>query len=615
MKRRAGRTCALLISLSVVGLMQAASPSPPCPAVQRSAPAGFDLGILVIDLPSGRTLSVVQPDILGARVTPGGVLKVATLIAALESGVVSPATRFTCRRRSNVAGRDIVCAHPDLRRPMSAAEALAYSCDDFFANVGERLPRSELSKLTSALGLGPVDAGAPMALAAVGLDGIRATPEQLLRALVRAADPKGLRVTAETRQVLLEGLRGAARYGAARAIGDRGIDALASAGTPLMAGRSSQGLVLALSPSARASRAVAVLIPGGSDGDAVPVVSEALAQLIAGTYGIVARPDVRPSSDPRTSERPNIGAPSERPGAAAPAKTPAPQGPKAASEPSGEWSVRVGHPRLSGGYDLTQVPLEEYVARVVAGEGAARSAPAALEALAISVRTFAIANRGRHRGDGFDLCDLTHCQVMAMATPASRLAASATAGQILTWHGEPASIFYTACCGGQSELPSDVWPRAQNQPFLVRHRDEACRQLPEWASEVAASELLRALRNAGLRGDEIRDVRVAQRSQSGRASAVRIEGLAPETITGDDLRFAVGKTLGWQLIKSTALDVKRTSAGYRFTGRGSGHGVGLCVVGSARMAAEGESAARILAEYFPGTRIERLSRRNVNELR
>ena len=44
----------------------------------------------------------------------------------------------------------------------------------------------------------------------------------------------------------------------------------------------------------------------------------------------------------------------------------------------------------------------------------------------------------------------------------------------------------------------------------------------------------------------------------------------------------------------------RTATGYRFTGTGSGHGVGLCVTGSARMAAQGRSAARILEAYFPG---------------
>ncbi len=83
-------------------------------------------------------------------------------------------------------------------------------------------------------------------------------------------------------------------------------------------------------------------------------------------------------------------------------------------EPAPGWSVpalRVGVARGSG-YDVTTLPLEPYVARVLAGEAAPDFHPAALEALAIAVRTYALANLGRHRSDGFDVCDQTHCQVM-----------------------------------------------------------------------------------------------------------------------------------------------------------------------------------------------------------
>jgi hypothetical protein len=102
-------------------------------------------------------------------------------------------------------------------------------------------------------------------------------------------------------------------------------------------------------------------------------------------------------------------------------------------------ALRVG--MLSGGhYTVTTILLETYVARVVAGEAARESRPAALAALAIAVRTFALANRSRHRADGFDLCDQTHCQVVRTATAATTQAADATAGRLLLRGGVPASI-------------------------------------------------------------------------------------------------------------------------------------------------------------------------------
>src|SRR5215510_5254872 len=73
-------------------------------------------------------------------------------------------------------------------------------------------------------------------------------------------------------------------------------------------------------------------------------------------------------------------------------------------------SVRVGFQNSGGGYTVTSIPIETYVARVLAGEAMRDSQPAALEALAITIRTFAAANLRRHGADGFDLCDQTHCQ-------------------------------------------------------------------------------------------------------------------------------------------------------------------------------------------------------------
>jgi SpoIID/LytB domain protein len=266
-------------------------------------------------------------------------------------------------------------------------------------------------------------------------------------------------------------------------------------------------------------------------------------------------------------------------------------------------TLRVGISRPGGGYTVTTLPLEAYVSRVLAGEAARDSQPSALEALAITIRTFALANRGRHRADGFDLCDQTHCQVVRTSTPATERAAQATAGQLLLQHGAPASVYYTASCGGRTEIPSQVWPGAEDPPFLPSRDDEACQGVPAWTAEIQHADLLRALRASGFRGDALRGMTIASRNASGRVSLLSLDGLRPHQISGQDLRVAVGRTLGWQLIKSTAFDLRKIDGSYRFNGHGFGHGVGLCVIGSARLAERGQSAQAILARYFPGLEI------------
>ncbi len=265
-------------------------------------------------------------------------------------------------------------------------------------------------------------------------------------------------------------------------------------------------------------------------------------------------------------------------------------------------SLRVGVLKAGGGYAVTTMPIEAYVAGVLSGEAVRDSEPAALEALAITIRTFALANRGRHRADDFDLCDQTHCQVLRAAIAATTRAAQATAGRVLLSNGVPASVYYSASCGGRTQMPSDVWPGAEDPPYLPSKDDDACEGAPAWTAELHESDVSRALRAAGFRG-ELRDLSIRSRNASGRVALLRLDGLKPDQISGQDFRVAVGRTLGWQHVKSTAFDLGKKNGSYRFSGHGSGHGVGMCVVGSARLAERGVNAEAILAHYFPGLRI------------
>ena len=249
---------------------------------------------------------------------------------------------------------------------------------------------------------------------------------------------------------------------------------------------------------------------------------------------------------------------------------------------------------------MRTIPVDDYVAGVLAGEAARESAPSALEALAITVRTYAVANLGRHRADGFDLCDQTHCQVLRTATPATDRAAAATTGKVLLYQGAPASVFYSASCGGRTERPSEVWPGARNPEFLPSRDDDACGGTPVWTAALSAPELSGRCARRGSPARRFAMSAILDRNTSGRVTALRLEGFSPDHISGQDLRVVIGRTLGWQHIKSTAFDLSRNGAGYQFSGHGSGHGVGLCVIGSSRLGARGQTAGADTRPLLPG---------------
>jgi stage II sporulation protein D (peptidoglycan lytic transglycosylase) len=264
-------------------------------------------------------------------------------------------------------------------------------------------------------------------------------------------------------------------------------------------------------------------------------------------------------------------------------------------------TIRIGVLK-NGSYEIQTVPLETYVARVLTGEALPGSEPAALQTLAIAIRTYALGNRGKHRADGFDLCDQTHCQVMRSSTPINERAALATAGQVLLYKGQPATVFYSASCGGRTEKPSNVWPGADDPPYLPSQHDDGCEGAPEWSTELSIADLQRSLRAGGFSG-VLRNVRIATRNESGRAARLTLDGMTPAEISGQDLRAVIGRTLGWQYLQSAAFELKRSGNAFRFAGHGNGHGVGLCVIGSTKLATAGETAPQILKRYFPGTTI------------
>ena len=93
-----------------------------------------------------------------------------------------------------------------------------------------------------------------------------------------------------------------------------------------------------------------------------------------------------------------------------------------------------------------------------------------------------------------------------------------------------------------------------------------------------------------------------RRDATGRAELLAVTGVgAPARLSASSFRFAVDRALGWNQIRSDWYAATVSGAALEMTGKGYGHGVGLCQAGAYEMAAEGHSAAEILNFYFPGT--------------
>ena len=255
------------------------------------------------------------------------------------------------------------------------------------------------------------------------------------------------------------------------------------------------------------------------------------------------------------------------------------------------------------------LPMDRYIAGVLAGETGNFKSDDALKAMAITARTYAMHFGSRHALDGFDFCDSTHCQnfLLAGVTPRLLKIAESTAGEVLWYDGEPAATYYHANCGGTAEDGRYILGNnEQRAPYLKQHSDIYCVRTGtnQWRSEVSKRDLQRALAAEGVVvPGQLRSVTVLHRTTSGRVEFLAVTGSQRITVPALTFRAAIGRNIGWDRLKSNWYEVRVEGDHIAFQGRGSGHGVGLCQTGAEVMGEEGHSYREILSYYYPGTKL------------
>jgi stage II sporulation protein D len=652
----------------------------------QSALGGREGTMLVLDAQTGRVRAAVGARVAFEEATPpGSSIKPFTMLAALRSGALEEETRAFCRGRYEREGFRVTCSHPHYRNAFGPVQALANSCNYFFARTAEALDGDAFARTLREFGFGAQTRGGGDTEAAGQLprqtpgvpemlgdsEQLRVTPAQLLtayaalfnggrllvpqRAPAAAAFTPRLRATVEVspreRALILAGARGVVAYGTASRAGlatlaDLYVFGKTGTSTPQDGWRAQGwfvGLAADRSSDAGAARSVSTDDAASADrsagdgagrsagDDKAPPERVRLAVLVflKRSRGAEAAELARPvfeayaralarQSDAQLAARPSedgTEASSSISGAS-------PSGSELSSSSSKDDSaprlsdedgtkVRV---RLSRADATLSLPLDEYVFGVLAAEGSVETEPEALKALAVVARTYALKNLRRHARDGFDLCDTTHCQRFLPVRDESarpefyelvRRAVAATAGEVLREpQGRLAETYFSAACGGRTADISKLWGEPDAPTYLRGVRDDACAATPQaWTDVIPSAQLLRALR-ADARSDvgaRLSSVRVVRRDATGRAEVVALEGERRRLLRGWDFKIIVGRTLGWNLLKSSRFDVMRAGAAYVFRGTGFGHGLGLCQAGAHTLAARGASYRQILEQYFPGT--------------
>jgi stage II sporulation protein D len=266
------------------------------------------------------------------------------------------------------------------------------------------------------------------------------------------------------------------------------------------------------------------------------------------------------------------------------------------------------------------VPLEEYVAATILSEFDPPSANEQMvermyEVQAVISRTYALSQRSRHIADDFDVCSTTRCQLYEptrlrtskWATTA-RAAAGRTAGEALWYADAPAEAIFHADCGGWRSNAAEVWG-GSSPPYLAGGPDDgpASAAHAQWTFDQPVDAVRDAL-NADERtmvGGTFEQMQVVTRDHAGRVSEILLRGTRDVAVRGDVLRDVLARTFGVKSVRSTLFTVMRTHGRIVMSGKGFGHGVGLCQAGALARLQAGATPEQVLAFYYPGTRLRR----------
>jgi stage II sporulation protein D len=246
----------------------------------------------------------------------------------------------------------------------------------------------------------------------------------------------------------------------------------------------------------------------------------------------------------------------------------------------------------------------------------------ALKALAVCVRTYAI----QKMKDGkvyFDIYADTRDQVYGGVddeSPITNEATDETQNLILKYDGNPAIIFYHSTCGGCTESAENVFTK-EPIPYLITVKDgdePNCVISPRfnWEEKYSRELIVDRLKNYSLienKNYTLEDISVMSRFNSGRVKELEINLIDDSgaehllVLRGNEIRSIIRNADGKSILWSNMFDVSTYSNYIILTGKGFGHGVGLCQWGAISLSKKGWSYDEILSHYYPGANTERVN--------
>ncbi|MEX2459772.1 MAG: stage II sporulation protein D [Paenibacillaceae bacterium] len=285
---------------------------------------------------------------------------------------------------------------------------------------------------------------------------------------------------------------------------------------------------------------------------------------------------------------------------------------------------------LSQQQQITRVPLEQYIAGVVAAEMPVNFELEALKAQAMAARTYIVRRIVNHDRSGMPVkgAEVTDTVVHQAYLTDQQLkenwgkknyqvninkimkVVSETRGLILTYNNQPINATYFSTSNGYTENSEDYW--GVNEPYLRSVASPWDQKISPSFIKTIQIPYKQFLLKLGLANSNSTNKAIPaslslnmkstlELSQGQRIASINIAG---KSFTGKDIRERLN-------LASSSFTWKRNGDTMEIQTWGSGHGVGMSQWGANGMAQEGKTASEIVQYYYKGIVIQ--SARNLLE--
>ncbi len=253
------------------------------------------------------------------------------------------------------------------------------------------------------------------------------------------------------------------------------------------------------------------------------------------------------------------------------------------------FSVSEGFLRV-----INDIVLDNYIAGVTEAEAGSRSTLEFYKVQAILARTFALAHSDKHALEGFNLCDQVHCQAYYGKPRDENIyrAMEGTRGKVVV--DENLNLITAAFhsnSGGQTANSEDVW--GSRTTYLKSIIDTFSVKMPNshWERRMLKDDWLSYLKlKHNFPVDKVQEKEAALNfTQNSRKIFLECNN---SRVPLKNIRLDLQ-------LKSTFFSVSQINKDtVLFTGRGYGHGLGMCQEGAMRMVKLGYSYTDVLNFYY-----------------